>query len=284
MNKIQKKNTYSHFTTGEFAKLCNVKKQTLFHYDDIGIFSPEIKTNNGYRYYSYRQLEIFSVISMLKDLNMPLKDIKKYLDNRNPKALIDLLNEQEKEINKKMEELEWMKGFINTKTQLTKAGLSAKSGEIYIEKSKKEYMIVSDYKGSENEKDIAAAIIKHLNFCHSVDVYSAHTIGGMIPTTQIPEDLNYNYSHFYTKLSKTDYSHSSDTNLSSVISIKPAGNYAVIYHKGYDGIYNDYQNLAEYTKKHGLNIGPYFYEDIILDELSMKGWENYVIKLSLLVY
>ena len=38
-----------YFNTGEFAKLCNVKKQTLFHYDDIGIFSPEIKDHNGYR-------------------------------------------------------------------------------------------------------------------------------------------------------------------------------------------------------------------------------------------
>ena len=29
-----------YFTTGEFAKLWGVKKQTLFHYDDIGIFQP----------------------------------------------------------------------------------------------------------------------------------------------------------------------------------------------------------------------------------------------------
>lgn len=26
-----------YFTTGEFAKLCHVKKQTLFHYDEIGL-------------------------------------------------------------------------------------------------------------------------------------------------------------------------------------------------------------------------------------------------------
>ena len=33
------KNSKNYFTTGEFAKICGVKKQTLFHYDDIGIFS-----------------------------------------------------------------------------------------------------------------------------------------------------------------------------------------------------------------------------------------------------
>ncbi len=26
-----------YFTTDEFAKLCHVKKQTLFHYDEIGL-------------------------------------------------------------------------------------------------------------------------------------------------------------------------------------------------------------------------------------------------------
>ena len=61
-----------HFTTGEFAKLCRVKKQTLFHYDDIGILSPEIVARNGYRYYSYKQLETFYMIATLKELDMPL--------------------------------------------------------------------------------------------------------------------------------------------------------------------------------------------------------------------
>ena len=29
-----------YFTTGEFAKILGVKKHTLFHYDEIGLFSP----------------------------------------------------------------------------------------------------------------------------------------------------------------------------------------------------------------------------------------------------
>ena len=66
-------NFNKYFNTGEFAKLCNVKKQTLFHYDDIGIFSPEIKDDNGYRYYSYQQFDIFNVITILKEINMPLE-------------------------------------------------------------------------------------------------------------------------------------------------------------------------------------------------------------------
>ena len=64
-----------YFTTGEFAKLCIVKKQTLFHYDDIGILKPEILADNGYRYYSYLQLDTFTAIAMLKELDLPLSEI-----------------------------------------------------------------------------------------------------------------------------------------------------------------------------------------------------------------
>ena len=53
-----------YFTTGEFARICGVRKQTLFYYDSIGIFSPEIVGDNGYRYYSYTQVETFAVLTM----------------------------------------------------------------------------------------------------------------------------------------------------------------------------------------------------------------------------
>lgn len=36
--KMQEK----YFTTGEFARMCNVEKHVLFHYDDIGLFRPAI--------------------------------------------------------------------------------------------------------------------------------------------------------------------------------------------------------------------------------------------------
>ena len=37
------------YTTGQFADMCGVKKQTLFHYDDIGILKPVLVEENGYR-------------------------------------------------------------------------------------------------------------------------------------------------------------------------------------------------------------------------------------------
>ena len=48
-----------YMTTGEFARRMGVTKNTLFHYDNIGLFLPEIVDTNDYRYYSIYQMEVF---------------------------------------------------------------------------------------------------------------------------------------------------------------------------------------------------------------------------------
>ena len=83
-----------YFTTGEFARLFNINKQTLFYYDKIGIFSPAFTADNGYRYYSFNQIETFQVLMMLRELQVPVKDIQAHLARRSPQALIRLLDER----------------------------------------------------------------------------------------------------------------------------------------------------------------------------------------------
>lgn len=75
-----------YLTTGEFARLCGVSKHTLFHYDELGVFSPAVKAENGYRYYSMAQIDVFFVISTLKELDIPLREIKAYLDRRSRRS------------------------------------------------------------------------------------------------------------------------------------------------------------------------------------------------------
>ena len=72
----------TYMTTGEFAKLMKVSKHTLFHYDDIGLFCPEILGENGYRYYSIYQMETLDTILLLKKSGMSLQEIKDFLEHR----------------------------------------------------------------------------------------------------------------------------------------------------------------------------------------------------------
>ena len=87
-----------YFKTAEFAALCGVKKDTLLHYDHIGLLKPQWVGENGYRYYSARQLATYDLISALRRLDTPLAEIRDYLTRRSPEALLDLLREKEADL------------------------------------------------------------------------------------------------------------------------------------------------------------------------------------------
>jgi len=67
------------FRIGEFARVNGVTKHTLIHYDDIGLLTPAITEENGYRYYIDKQYSDFSNISQLKELGLSLKEIDEYI-------------------------------------------------------------------------------------------------------------------------------------------------------------------------------------------------------------
>ena len=92
---------HEYMTTGEFASAMGVSKDTLFHYDDIGLFCPEKVSENGYRYYSIYQMETFDTIRMLRDLGMPLKEIRDMLAHRSPERVMHVFAEREQQIDKK---------------------------------------------------------------------------------------------------------------------------------------------------------------------------------------
>lgn len=83
----------------ELAKIRGITTETLRHYDRIGLLVPELKDeNNGYRYYSLRQIEYFDTIIDLKNLGLPLPEIKSFMENRNLEKSLLILNNKEKEL------------------------------------------------------------------------------------------------------------------------------------------------------------------------------------------
>ena len=110
----------NYFSTGEFAKLCNVNKKTLFHYDEIGLFKPEIVKENGYRSYSIYQLEIFDMIYTLRDLGVPLKEIKSFMDKRNPNSVVELFEYKTNEIENEIKLLRRKQEIMSNKMKLIK--------------------------------------------------------------------------------------------------------------------------------------------------------------------
>ena len=68
---------------GEFAVACGVKKATLIHYAKIGLLKPVHVGENGYSYYAPSQIYDFELINLLKCMNVPLSEIKDYIETKN---------------------------------------------------------------------------------------------------------------------------------------------------------------------------------------------------------
>lgn len=272
MNKNQK----IYFSTGEFAKIVGVTKHTLFHYDKLGIFSPQIKGENEYRYYSALQVEPFFVISALKELGMPLKEIKAYLDVRSPKELISLLNNQHERINKEITRLAAIKELISQKVKTTQSLFNISDDKIYISEEEKELLFISESLPSLEYGNIPLSFANHMKCCTENNITSPFSVGQMLSLKEVEKANYYSYNFFYTKISVPL--------TENRIFTKKEGSYLTAYHTtGYNSIGETYLKILEFANKNRLVLDKYFFEDVILDELSVSGYENFVIKTSILI-
>lgn len=102
----------ARFTTGEFAALCGTTKATLFHYDKLGILSPQRDPENNYRYYTDKQISDFDAITSLTEIGTPLAEIRELRNNWQMERYLDLLDRKEKEMAEKEERLRYMRAFL----------------------------------------------------------------------------------------------------------------------------------------------------------------------------
>jgi DNA-binding transcriptional MerR regulator len=270
------KQNKDYFTTGEFAKLFNVKKQTLFYYDQIGIFKPEYVGENGYRYYSFTQLETFEVLTMFKELHVPLREIKAHMENRSPEALIELLNERRGEVEERLKRMEFARRYIDEKIAITEEGIHAPINKIIFEDVEDEYLVTTDYTGPDDERDIAEAVSEHFSYCRSLGLSSANAIGGIIPVKSVTSS-SYKYSKFYTVADQTTLKESGFDHAH----VDSGGHYIAVYdNHGYDNICRLCNKIIQYAKENHLKLDDSLYEDVILDDLSVDGYYHYLVKVS----
>ena len=70
----------SHVTIGDFSRASHLTVKTLRHYHDAGLLEPsDVDPDNGYRYYSADQIPVAQVIRRLRNLRMPVAEVKAVL-------------------------------------------------------------------------------------------------------------------------------------------------------------------------------------------------------------
>ena len=70
-------------TIKDMSKISGASIRTLRYYDEIGLLKPTKLTQAGYRLYDDKALEKLQEIMFFRELEIPLMDIKKIIDNPN---------------------------------------------------------------------------------------------------------------------------------------------------------------------------------------------------------
>lgn len=94
------------FSIGEVARMFRVSVSTLRHYEKIGLLAPEyVDPATGYRSYSTRQFECLNTIRYLRALEMPLEQIRDFLQDREVGKIQGMLLQQRQAVIQKRQAL-----------------------------------------------------------------------------------------------------------------------------------------------------------------------------------
>jgi len=257
----------------DFAEFSRTTRDTLLHYDRIGLLSPVLRGENNYRYYSISQLAIVNVIRTFQQLGMSLEEIGGLSDKRTPELADKVFKLQIEEIDNKIKE--WVKA---RKLLLTlQKAINSVSGiderDITVEFMPAEAIVlggINDY--SRNRSDYDAL----LSFYNDV-------------SRNYPEiDLNYPVWATYSQdsLIKKDWSNPDRYYFYNPEGYdrKPAALYAVGYKRGgYCTNYDLFERINDYIDKNGYEICGDAYEEYPLNEICATDDKDYLVRIMIAV-
>ncbi len=99
-------------TVGQMAKLNHISDQTLRLYDRMGLLSPSVRGENGYRYYELRQSAVLDIIQYMKSLGISLQEIKVQLERHDLDWIESVLREKQRQTQAEIQQLKCQRSAL----------------------------------------------------------------------------------------------------------------------------------------------------------------------------
>lgn len=256
-------------TTAQFAKLHEVNKRTLHYYDNIGLFSPKNKGENGYRYYDSSQSIDFEYIRMLKDLNMSIEELNAYINCPNADKFLEIAENKEREIDAEIKHLKRTKQILHQKKEQLDFCKELQNQEIKIQEFKEEKLFVIPFDfDSDDLSDL---------FLVAKDNWSIEQIrmgiGGYISLEKVINNQFEIYDGIFSPALKNQ--------VKSELHLKPKGKYLCGYQKGsWDKLPMMYHKMLHCAKENHIELTGYAYE-IGLNEFAIASPEDYMTQIMI---
>lgn len=255
------------FLTGEMARIHGISKQTLIHYDRIGLLKPRYRDlTSGYRYYDLLQIRDLDVILLLKDLGLSLEETKEFIKYESCKKRIDRLKLQHNSIEQKRKLLHKIQNYLGVMVTNFEIGIQIKPFEKGIKWIDNRSVLMEDVKSPYGHYEMEM-LIKNI----SLSILTRFEINIHEFLFFVEEDEK--GQELYKKIAVIIPEKGRD--------IIEAGNYAYIYHKGtIESRMDSKRELSKYIEKSKYRkIGPSI-DRFSLHSLVAAQKDDYLIEIQ----
>ncbi len=254
------------YSTGKFAKLNGINKRTLHYYDEIGLFSPEFKDENGYRYYTCFQSVQLELILILRKIGLSIEEIIRYQQSPSGASLAELITEKKRLIDQSVQELLRTKTFLEQKSDKLSLSLTAEHAKVeMITLPKQRILLSGPITGAFDDDDFAVAGEFSLRLKEVFGLYD--NFGSRIQAEQILSGNCHNYDCFFA-YGRAD--------IDIYDTIRPAGSYLRTFCVGgWERLEEVYRILCRFAEYNHLELSGYAYEEG-LNEMSLKDRDGYI--------
>lgn len=257
----------------DFAKISGVSRQTLIYYDRIGLFSPAYIADNKYRMYSHNQVDNLGIITLLSDLGLPLKEIKKIVNNISITTITKTLNYQLSTIQEKIEKLMVLRDMTQIRLNQIEEGIHINCSTPYfcLQEITENIPICIGKTINADQKTLTDdTFIEFFNHAEHKGLPAIFSLGFVKDSRNIMKKELSTVSHMWFRLKNKNYADS----------FLETGTYIIGYIKGdYNTTNKIYESLIEYTKARGFILSNNIYEEYLIDELSEKNPNNFILKI-----
>lgn len=265
------------YSIGETAKTHGISKQTLIYYDRINLLKPHHSDpKTGYRYYSMEEFATLDVILLLKEIGVPLNQIKDYLDHRDINSSIALFQTQEQRLEQKIRALKQLQDKIKNKLLVFSDYEQSDYEEdiVFMRKHPPLHIIEMEIDEPGELPQLDIAMKKLMQYMRKKRYVFNYQVGTTVKKSALDQgEYQYNQTIFtiVDKPLKDPY-----------YRLIEEASYTEIYFKGnYDSFEEPYEKLLNYIKTHKLTIIGPAYELNISDMFSVRDRNEYITEIRI---
>jgi len=269
---VHKSERPRYLTISEFSKIAEVSRKALIFYDNIGLFSPEFTAENGYRYYSHEQIYRIAVINTLKELGMPLNQIKDYMQRATPHDALALLKTQGKVLTQRIMRLQGIQDMLNVKKQDLENGIQTNISQIKMIHQEERPIFISDPIELRKTELPDAVWLNFYLKCKEKGVAFGYPEGFLVEKENLLSGRTCLANRIICYVGKRAYANS----------CMPKGTYLSACGRGsFDDTQPIYSRLLRHIREQQLTIVGCAYEERLIDEIATMNTDSQIIRVSI---